>query len=213
MEVADGIHKVDGFRVGNAYLVDVGDGLMAVDTGTPGSETHILRTIERLRRRPRDLRLIVLTHWHLDHMGSAAELRRLTGARVAIHELDAPILAGGPLPARGRRAMRLVMRLFRVESLTADLVLRDGDVVDGFRVVHVPGHTAGSIAIQRDGVVFTGDALLGDRRGALRPPDPGLSLDPLTAAESAERIRSLSPRLVLPGHGAPVRPGAAALAS
>ena len=206
MEVADGIHKVDGIRVGNAYLVEVGDGLLAVDTGTPGSETHILRTIERLRRRPQDLRLIVLTHWHLDHMGSAAELRRLTGARVAIHELDAPILAGGPLPEKGRRAMRLIMRVFRVEPLTADLVLRDGDVVDGFRVLHVPGHTAGSIAIHRDGVTFTGDALLGDRRGAFRPPDPRLSLDPPKATESAERIRGLSLRLVLPGHGALVKP-------
>jgi glyoxylase-like metal-dependent hydrolase (beta-lactamase superfamily II) len=205
VEIADGVHRVKGIRVGNSYIVEAGDGLLAVDTGIPGSATHVLRTVERLGRKPGDVRLIVLTHWHVDHVGSAAELRRATGARVAAHELDAPILAGGELPPKGRRAMRLIIRLFRVRPLSADLLLRDGDDVEGFRVVHVPGHTNGSIALYRDGVAFTGDALLGDRRGRIRPPDPRLSLDPATATASAEKIRALPLRLVLPGHGSPVR--------
>ena len=204
IKVAEGIHRVDGVRVSNAYLVSVEDGLLLVDTGIPGNAKRILAFIERLGRRPDELRTIVLTHWHIDHVGSVAELKRLTGAQVAIHELDAPVLAGRERPAKGRRAMAVITRLFRLRRVTADLLLRDGDRIGGLEVVHVPGHTAGSIVLRRDdGVVFSGDALLGDRHGGIRPPDPGLSLDPAQAQASAEEIGALDFRLLLPGHGRP----------
>ncbi len=204
IKVAEGIHRVDGVRVSNAYLVSVEDGLLLVDTGIPGNAKRILAFIERLGRRPDELRTIVLTHWHIDHVGSVAELKRLTGAQVAIHELDAPVLAGRERPAKGRRAMAVITRLFRLRRVTADLLLRDGDRIGGLEVVHVPGHTAGSIVLRRDdGVVFSGDALLGDRHGGIRPPDPGLSLDPAQARASAEKIAALDFRLLLPGHGRP----------
>ena len=208
MNVGDGIHKVEGTRVGNAYVVETDHGLLVVDSGIRASAAPVLRTVERLGRPPADVRLLVLTHWHVDHIRGAAAVIRATGARLAIHQLDAPIIAGGELPTKGRRAMRLIIGLLRVRSLTPDLILHDGDEVAGLRVVHVPGHTAGSIALVRDGVVLTGDALLGDRQGRIRPPDPGLSLDPVAATASADRILALSPRLVLPGHGRPARPEA-----
>jgi len=206
VKVAEGIDTVEGLRVGNAYLVRGAEGLLLVDSGIPGSAKRILGSIERIGAKPNDLRYIVLTHWHPDHMGSAAELRRLTGACIAIHELDAPVLAGRERPAKGRRTMGLLLRVFRVAPLVADVALRSGEVIGGLEVIHVPGHTAGSIALRRaDGVVFSGDALLGDRHGRLRQPDPGLSLDPDQASASAATLRSLEPRLLLPGHGAPVR--------
>ena len=206
MKVADGIERVEGTRVGNAYVVPLEEGVLLVDTGMPGNASRILAAVERLGHRPGDVRQIVLTHWHPDHMGSAAELRRLTGARIAIHELDAPILAGGERPAKGRRMMGILLRVFRVAPLVADDTLRSGDVIGGLEVIHVPGHTAGSIALRRsDGVVLSGDALLGDRHGRLQQPDRGLSLDPDQAYASAAVLRSLEPRLLLPGHGAPVR--------
>ena len=204
MEVAEGLHRIDGVRISNACLVSVEDGLVLVDTGIPGNAKRILAFIERLGRRPGELQAIILTHWHIDHVGSVAELRRLTGAQVAIHELDAPVLAGRERPAKGRRVMAIIDRLFRLRPATADLLLRDGDRIGGLEVVHVPGHTAGSIALRRDdGVVFSGDALPGDRHGGIQPPDPGLSLDPVQARASAEKIRALGPTLLLPGHGRP----------
>jgi hydroxyacylglutathione hydrolase len=206
MNLAEGIDVVEGLWVGNAYLVRATDGLLLVDSGTPGSAKRILASIEGIGAEPGDLRTIVLTHWHPDHMGSAAELRRLTGARIAVHEFDAPVLAGRERPAKGRRTMGFLLRIFRVAPVVADLTVGSGDVLGGLEVIHVPGHTAGSIALRRaDGVVFSGDALLGDRQGRLRPPDPGLSLDPEQASTSAATLRSLAPPLLLPGHGAPVR--------
>jgi glyoxylase-like metal-dependent hydrolase (beta-lactamase superfamily II) len=206
VEVADGIVKVDGARGGNVYLVVTGGGVVVVDTGIPGNSTRILVALESLGFRAADLRAIVLTHWHPDHVGSAAALRQATGAPVAIGELDAPILAGGELPAKGRRAMRAVMGILRVRSLVADVLLRPGDAIEGLEVVGAPGHTAGSIALRHpSGVLFTGDAVLGDRHGRLRPPDPRLSLDPDRATASMDELLGLTPPLILVGHGAPVR--------
>ena len=100
--------------------------------------------------------------------------------------------------------MVVINRLFRLRPVTPNLLLRDGDRIGGLEVGHVPGHTAGSIALRRaDGVVFSGDALPGDRHGGIRPPDPGLSLDPVQARASADQIRGLGFTLLLPGHGRP----------
>ena len=101
MQVSEGVHRVEGVRVSNIYVVETDDGLVVVDTGIPGNARHILQCVERLAWRPSDVRQIVLTHWHVDHVGSAFELKRLTGATVAIPELDAPILAVGGSRQRG----------------------------------------------------------------------------------------------------------------
>ena len=203
MHVAQGIRRVDGVRVANAYIVETDEGLALVDTGMPGNARRVRAELARMGRQSTDLRWIVLTHCDIDHVGSVAALRRLTGAAVAIHGLDAPVLAGGR-PQKGGLAMAAIYRLLRFRPLEPDRRLQDGDRIAGLEVVHVPGHTAGSIALRRDGVVFSGDALLGDRDGRARPPDPRLALDRIQAAASAARIQSMEARLLLPGHGAPV---------
>jgi glyoxylase-like metal-dependent hydrolase (beta-lactamase superfamily II) len=132
-QLADGVFKVDGVRVANVYLVVTQDGLLLVDTGMPGSARRILRFIERLGWQPGDLRDIVLTHCDIDHVGSVAELRARTGARVAIHELDAPVLSGEHPPQKGGFAMIALYRLLRFRPVAPDLRLRDGDTIGGLK--------------------------------------------------------------------------------
>jgi glyoxylase-like metal-dependent hydrolase (beta-lactamase superfamily II) len=203
MKMADGVFNVDGVRVANVYLVVTQDGLLLVDTGMPGNARRILRFIEGLGRQPRDLRDIVLTYCDIDHVGSGAELKRRTGARVAIHELDVAVLSGEQRKQKGGLAMVALYRLLRFRPIAPDLRLRDGDTIGGLQVMHVAGHTAGSIALLRnDGVVFSGDALLSDTHGNVLPPDPRLALDPAQALLSAGMIRARRAGLLLAGHGA-----------
>ncbi len=206
MEVAEGIDWVDGVRWSNVYIVSTEEGLLLVDTGTGLGRTtgRIFEAIEALGYRPRDVHDIVLTHYDADHVGGLAAIKARTGARVAIHEFDAPVVMKKEPPgARVPLLVRVIYRWFQ-RPVTPDRLLKDGDVVGGLRVVHVPGHTPGSIAlIREDGAVFSGDALLADEDGNVLPPDPRLAEDADLAAASAERIMALHPRPLLPGHGAP----------
>jgi glyoxylase-like metal-dependent hydrolase (beta-lactamase superfamily II) len=94
MQIAAGVHRIDGLRAANCYLVAIDDGLLLVDTGMPGSAKRIVACLESTGSHAADLRYIVLTHCDMDHIGSVARLKELTGAKVAIHELDGPVLAG-----------------------------------------------------------------------------------------------------------------------
>jgi hydroxyacylglutathione hydrolase len=214
VEIVRGIHRIDGIRGVNAYLFLPERGpVVVVDTGLAGNAERIVRQVEALGRRRDEIGLILLTHADVDHGGSAAELRRLTGARVAIHEADAPGLAGdkGYTRSKGWRGVLfgLLVGFFRYEALRPDITLRDGVVIDGLEVVHVPGHTAGSSAYYRPGVaLFSGDALGTDGRGDPQLPPRARCWDERLAVESVRRIAGLKFDALLPGHGEPIGLGA-----
>jgi hydroxyacylglutathione hydrolase len=208
MEINPGIHRIDGVRGANAYLVVGEDGMLVIDTGMPGNAKRIAAYVEGLRKDLSDIKLIVLTHADLDHIGSAAELKKMTGARLAIHAKDAPILSGkesfktirGPLGFIAKLAMRLVP--FRPSD--PDIILTADSQIEGFRVIHVPGHTNGSICIYKpDKVIFVGDALKTDSSGNPKPPSRISSLDDVKARASLVAISGLDFDTLLPGHGAP----------
>lgn len=150
------------------HLVESSEGLVLIDAGSPGKEHEILRHLKRLGRD--DLRLILITHAHLDHYGSAAALRRETGALVAIHAADAEPMAKGETRLGSARYWGFFIKLIlpwvekRVgpEPVAADILLADGDDLRQFglpgRIVHTPGHTPGSCSvIVSDGIAFVGD--------------------------------------------------------
>jgi len=209
MEIIPGIHRIDGVRGANAYLVIGEVSMMVIDTGMPGNARRIAAYVGGLGHNLSDVKLIVLTHADLDHVGSAAELKRMTGAKIAIHADDAPILRGkesfktirGPVGFIARLAMRLVP----VRPADPDVILTADSEVEGFRIISVPGHTNGSICIYRPGkVIFVGDALRSDSRGNPRPPSRISSLDDVKARASLAAISALDFDTLLPGHGAPV---------
>ncbi|WP_405622615.1 MBL fold metallo-hydrolase [Streptomyces sp. NBC_00076] len=206
------------FPVGQAYLWRDGDDLTLIDAGPAGSAAAISAYAEgRVRR-------IVLTHFHEDHAGGAGELAALTGAEVLAHHLDAPAVRGevpGPSPVLEDWERHLhaeaVRHLPRGDYVRPPEVteVSDGDALDfggGARVVHVPGHTDGSIALHLPeyGVLFTGDTI------AASPVDgsviPGVfNLDRSQVLAACHRLAALDADVACFGHGAPVigRAGAA----
>src|SRR5271170_7243321 len=91
--ITDGIHVVRGLV--NIYIVETTDGCAVIDTGFPGSTSKILRAVAAIGRRPDDVRHILVSHAHPDHMGSAGSLKRETGAAVYANPIDAPIIEAG----------------------------------------------------------------------------------------------------------------------
>jgi hydroxyacylglutathione hydrolase len=213
VEVVRGIHQIEGVRGANSYLVQHGSDRTVIDTGMPGNEKKILEYAHRLGVEPANLKFIILTHPDIDHSGSVAELKSLTGAKVAIHELDAPRLAGekklkevrGPLGA-----VFGVMSVFmRFTPVRPDILLRDSDNILDLKVIHTPGHTDGSICLFReDEAIFVGDAMRTDSKGRPHLPSGPMTANMEQAKESLKKISTRRYGALLPGHGPPIRGGA-----
>jgi glyoxylase-like metal-dependent hydrolase (beta-lactamase superfamily II) len=199
--------------IANTHIVESGRTVVVIDAGMPHQARRIVNHVRDLGHAPQDIRLIAVTHGHVDHAGSAVELKRMTGAPIALHRADAPLTATPDLkipPGRSAivDAAGSVLRAFGwavpLETFTPDVWLDDGMSLHDFgidaRVVHTPGHTPGSVSIAfEDGTVFVGDALL----NLLHVSFPLWWQDPVRARESACRIKSLDPRICYSGHGRP----------
>jgi glyoxylase-like metal-dependent hydrolase (beta-lactamase superfamily II) len=158
--------------ISNAFLIEGDDDLTLIDAGSPGKEAAVFSAIRGLGQSPDQLKHLIFTHGHPDHIGSAAAIVRQTAARTYLHPLDIPVAeSGGPFrPIRGGPdLLRQVMcRVFyhpdeRLEPVAIDLALTDGEILPiagGIEVIHTPGHCAGQVALLwRPGrMLFAGDA-------------------------------------------------------
>ena len=205
------------------YLLRGELGWTAIDTGLglpeAGSQWRaILQSLDAPVRR------IAITHFHPDHVGAAADAEALTGATVHQGELDyaqcKQVWGSDDWPERiavwmerqGTPAeiARDVVQQGRLASLFIHFAespepLREGDVLDGWRVLDLPGHADGHIGFERDGLLVAGDHLLPDISPTVGRYAEGRP-DPLGAyLASLERTVELAPELALPGHGEPIR--------
>jgi glyoxylase-like metal-dependent hydrolase (beta-lactamase superfamily II) len=215
VEVVRHVHQLRAF--GAQAFALLGERVTLIDTGGPGSGRAILRQLRALGRRPDEIERIVLTHYHIDHRGAAAELQAVTGARVLIHAAEAPYARGGlayPNPVQTRRRATLLDpfhlamrgRPLRVEELEDGQTI---DVLGGLRVVHAPGHTRGSVALElpEQRLLLSGDTM-GFRWGILETPDPVVSEDVEEAKASIERLATLDVDTIAFSHFQPLRRGA-----
>ena len=196
----------------NHYLV-VGERVIVVDSGRPGRGKWIDRELERIGRTPLDVTLVVITHAHGDHAGSAKELQERLDVPVAVGIGDEPTLAQGHNPplhpaSRIGKAVRPFIRS-KFPPMVPDIVVRQAfDLrpygVDG-EIVPVGGHTPGSLAVVlRSGEVLSGDLVRG-RLAAKRRPVEHFFQDDRTAAHAAlASLLARGARFFHPGHGGPL---------
>ncbi len=156
----------------NGVLLEGDDGkLVLVDAGFPNHETAIFDALKKLGRRPENLRHIVFTHAHPDHIGSAAAIVRRTGAKTWMHPLDVPISESGgpfrPLSPSPGLVQRVLFRFFwrpndPIAPVRIDHHIQDGETLPlagGLEVIHTPGHSAGHVALLWQGgrLLIAGD--------------------------------------------------------
>lgn len=222
--MAEGVYRVPA-RAANTYLVEAGNGLVLVDTGMPGSEKAILKAVASLGRQPSDVKLILLTHRHWDHIGSAAALKKETSGKLVSHAFEKPYVAGTLVVITprawslyGRIARRVLavgssaaklFRLVKYHPVLVDEASDEEGVLDGVgldgSIVWTPGHTKGSVSLflNKSRVAIIGDLLM-TKRGKLREP---LFMENTTQTmSSVQRILDLHPVILCPGHGKPMAP-------
>lgn len=228
MQITDGIHRL-GSGLVNAYLIADGGGVTIVDAGLPGYWSDLTSELAAMGRSLEDIRAIVLTHGHSDHIGFAEKARKERGVSVSVHEADALLARGKvknpakgtgpvrPLPLLRFIALAMVKGGWHIDRLGEVATFGDGatlDVPGSPRVILVPGHTPGSAALHLAdrGVLFVGDALatVAVTTGVVGPQIAPFTADAGQALASLDRLAGIEATWVLPGHGAPWTAGTAA---
>jgi glyoxylase-like metal-dependent hydrolase (beta-lactamase superfamily II) len=231
MEIGPRIRRL-GKGLVNSYLVEADGEVTIVDAGAPSYFGDLPRELAAMDRTLDDVRAVVLTHGHTDHIGFAERIRRERQKPILVHELDAALARGEvPNPAKGTGPIRIAPLIeFLIFSLTHGLVrvppirevstYGDGatlDVPGSPRVILVPGHTPGSAALHFPGhdALFVGDALATHSvtTGINLPRIAPFSADPVQALASLARLDGLEAGFVLPGHGQAWTGGVAAALS
>jgi hydroxyacylglutathione hydrolase len=190
-----------------------------VDTGLPGNTPRIINSLHRNGIDPDWISLILITHGHSDHFGNAAELKKLTGAPVAIHKLDAEALTEGHDPSLkptgfiGRMLVPLLERRgpAKAPPVEPDIFISDElDLrkygVDG-KVIHTPGHTPGSLSVILPGGEFIiGDLIMCGMLRFWQPNYPLFADNMFQLRESIKSILRQEPSKIYSGHGGPFNP-------
>ena len=210
------------FSMVNAHLIKSNDGCILVDTGIPGSERKIERVLNQHNLSFKDIKLIVVTHAHTDHAGSAARMRELSGAPIMAHKDDVDFYSRrAPMTYCttgwvGKLFLRTPAPHAPYTAFEPDILMAHSDTktlldfgIDGV-VRHTAGHTPGSIAIE----LASEDALVGDliasgiliggiafKGRAIRPP---FEDQPQVVARELERIVQTGAKRFHMGHGGPL---------
>ena len=206
------VHRIGLVNVSSFLIYRPGEAIL-VDCGNSGSEVKILEALKKLGLEPEMLKLLVLTHSHFDHAGSAGSLKDLTGCKVMIHRSEAARLRKGysPIPSGTRWKAKLLVafgrfiarRLMKYPGADPDLLVDDLFDLESYgfpgRVIHVPGHTFGSmLVLMEGGELIAGDTLFGVENKQHFPP---FAEDLPALVRSWKHIHKLPVKTFYPAHG------------
>lgn len=195
----------------NAFLVRVKDGFVLIDTGMPQHWERLEAQLIAAGCLPSKLKLVIITHGDQDHLGNCAKFQEKYKVKIAMHEADALMAEGGVSVKRKARTIvaKIFVLLFKIrrrkmslQKFKPDIFLRDGQDLGeygfGAKIIHLPGHTKGSIGIlTEEGDLFAGDTLVNSKK-----PDMAIFVDNFQELkDSIEKLRKLNIKKVYPGHG------------
>jgi glyoxylase-like metal-dependent hydrolase (beta-lactamase superfamily II) len=208
VEILPGVHKIDGVNPYSYVIVEKDGSLTLVDTGMSKDGKKVLDYIHaRMTRKPSDVKTIVLTHCHTAYVRGAYELRRATGATLAIHEEDADYLSGRRKMSAPKGAVGVLFKisepLLTLTPTEPDQRLKENDLVGGsLTVLHTPGHTPGGISLfdRQRKRIFVAD-LIRNRRGKLQGPPEEFAFEVGQARKSLQKIASVDFNTILSGEG------------
>jgi len=186
LEIVSGVHSIPvgsdpfiGFFAPNVYLVVGKEGAL-IDSGY-GDEQSVASMLDYINGFPGlSLAFILITHAHFDHLGGAMKIKEATGAQIVLHSAEA-----------------------RAADVSADKLVEDGDnlALDGLslEVIHTPGHSPGHacILLREEGILFSGDHVLGMGTTAMRPPEGDMA----QYINSLRKLLDYDIKMICPGHG------------
>ena len=216
MEIAPDIHLIDGSVGCNTYLIVNAD-LTLVDTGLKGNVARIERYLHKFDYKLTDIKRIVITHAHIDHMNCLYQLKQETGAEVITGEHNADFVSGKKQVHKPRGIFGSVFGVvgifYKYKPVPVDIELKDGALVPGvqdYRAISLPGHSEGNIGLYSPSrkILFSSDSVR-VIDGKVAPPNDKFTADMVEAVKSIKKMSELEFTVLLPGHGNPVMADAA----
>ena len=211
------VHCMTSKKIANIFLLVSNGELTLIDTGNSDELENIRSLGDDAGHSLDQLKRIIITHCHTDHVGSLAALRQATSAQVLAHENEAPFItqeSPQPTPRSGIIARLLhtfVEPLSRPEPCSVDQTLKHGDAIEGtgLTVIHVPGHSPGNICLYHaEGrALFAGDAII-NMFGKMRGPIKPFCWDVREARRSLTKLAELDVQTIYFSHGETVLEGA-----
>ena len=213
-----GLIKTITFRGVNCYLIKTKDGYILVDTGYSNQRIKIENALDNVGVQPGNLKLILLTHGDFDHSGNCAYFREKYQSKIAMHKDDLGMVEHGDLfysrESRNpfiRILVKTVLPILRMnlkkdDHFSPDIYLKEGDDLSEFgfsaRVIHLPGHSKGSIGFHTtEDDLFIGDLLENNEKQG--PVKCSLIDNSGDFDASIDKLKTLSLKTVYPGHGNP----------
>jgi len=201
----------------HCYLIQ-DKGTIMVDGGAPKKAKEFTKAIEKIGIKTHDIQLIVITHGHWDHIGSAKEIKKLTGAKIALHHLEKEWLEKSlkPMPPGvttwGHILSKIVtmfLPFISIPGTNVDIVIgNEGILLDEYgipgKVIHTPGHSSGSVSILlKTGEAFVGDMAMNKFPLRFSPGLPIFAEDSVKLNESWKSLLDQGAKMIYPSHGEP----------
>lgn len=214
-QILPGFYTFTGLLVGRVYMSDDPDGITIIDTGLDLAADRIVNQLGEAGRKPSDVKRILITHAHPDHIGGLPKLKAATGAEVICSAGERPVIEGKipiPLPPRERvpgiwRLMPMSPRMLPTVPVDRELMEGDvlSDVMGGLHVVATPGHAPGHLAFWQPEhkLLITGDVLM-RMFGRLRLPFAAFTFDMDEDKRSIKKLAAFDAEIVCFGHGEPI---------
>ncbi len=193
----------------NCYLIKSKENFILIDTGDSKNRSEILKELEIAGCTPQNLNLIIVTHGDTDHTGNCAYLRDKFNTKIAMHPDDIGMVQTGDMlyKRKGNIISKIIspfMGLNKSERFTTDVLVDEGYDLNQYgwnaRIIHIPGHSSGSIGVlTAEGEFFCGDLFSNTGKPTLN----SIMDDKMKARTSIEKLQSLNITQVYPGHGVP----------
>jgi glyoxylase-like metal-dependent hydrolase (beta-lactamase superfamily II) len=212
--------RIVSMNLGNTNCFVLQDkGTILIDAGGPKQAKKFKKELDKASIKPEDIKLMLITHGHFDHIGSAQEIKEMTGAKIAMHEADKANLEKGEVQfppgvtGWGRFIMSILNRLksmIEFPPSSVDIVLKDEEIsLDEYgipgRVIPTPGHSAGSVTVLLDtGEAFVGDMAMNGLPMRFGPGLPIFAVDLPKLKESWKALLDKGAKTIYLSHGKPI---------
>jgi len=220
--IIPGVYMFSSLLVGRVYLLEDPDGLTIIDAGLGLAAAKILKQLGEKGHSPKDVKRLLITHAHPDHIGGLRALQQATGATVVCSAPEKPYIEGSqPIPRAPKADLHGFSRLMygeatlNPEPVPVNRTLHDGeimpDVLSGLQAVFTPGHSPGHTSYwhAEKGILFSGDVIM--RMVGLSLPIAAFTPSMTENKRSIKRVVELSPRIFCFGHGDPLRENTTAI--